>query len=167
MDFIREACGWGFFLNTGKASQSNIALREWKPLRKAILEKSEGHSSKGHLGRTNEFCFCVPYLFPNKWQLLLDDLLHLLLDTFQVFSCDCLWSIKVIVKASLYPGSNCDLCTREESLHAHCHDVRTLQITFFSEFRLQYLDTCFLIEDWCHCHQTLKQIGGLMIVTHN
>ena len=55
----------------------------------------------------------VLHLFSYKGQFLLDNLLHLLLNAFQIVSANGLWCIKVIVEASVYPWPYSDLGPRK------------------------------------------------------
>ncbi len=58
-----------------------------------------------------------------KCLVSLDDLLHLLLDLFEVFGCEGGLAVKVVVEASVYCRADGDLCAGEEFEHCLCHDV--------------------------------------------
>ncbi len=73
-------------------------------------------------------------LLSGKWQVSLDDPLHLLFDSLQVLFCDGFRHIKVVVKASLNSRTYCDLRSREQLLNSHGHDVRALQYRGCCEF---------------------------------
>lgn len=62
-------------------------------------------------------------LFLHKGQVSLDDALHFLLDQLQVFLCDGLRHVKVIVEAALDGRPNGDLRSREQLLYCHGHDM--------------------------------------------
>ena len=81
------------------------------------------------------------HLLPDKRQVSLDDSLHLLLDAFQVFLCDGLWHVKVIVEAAFYGRPYRDLRPRKQLLHSHGHDVRALQDSVQRQVQLVLYDS--------------------------
>lgn len=74
-----------------------------------------------HAGRVERAS--ATHLFPDEGQFEADDLLHLLLNLFQVTVGDGLWGVKVVEEAMLNPWPDGDLRSWEEPLDAHRHDM--------------------------------------------